>query len=338
MGVEKTPESILRKMADEDAKRRLAAVPPSLIEAMTAAYVPPESVPGAFSVYLYGDTVKIVQVKAPPPRKREEDPLQATRKAKIRREIEKHAPNIKPPQTPGRFAESVRRSRARVFELAACNKWEWFCTFTQDGAKRARFDLPEFRKDLAQLVRNINRDRAEKVKYLLIPERHKNGAWHMHGLLSGLKPGADLRAFELSETLPYRIREQIEKGKPVFDWYRYRRAFGFFTCTAIGNKTAVAKYITKYITKDLDGAGREDGGHLFFASQGLQGREIVLHHADGAPPVNEWDFENRFVRVKEYDLSALSNSRIVDPNDPLKRLADRLSKQGEKMQFTILGK
>ena len=33
-----------------------------------------------------------------------------------------------------------------------------------------------------------------KITFVLVPEQHKDGAWHEHGLISGL-PGEDIRMF-----------------------------------------------------------------------------------------------------------------------------------------------
>lgn len=197
-----------------------------------------------------------------------------------------------------RFSQSISRTKSRVFELAACNEFQHFCTFTQDEKLRDRFNLSDFRKDFAQLVRNINRGRETKIKYLLIPEQHKNGAWHMHGLLSGLQPD-DLRPFELTENIPERLKKMIRGGTAVYDWTRYRRAFGYFTCTEIKSHEACAKYVTKYISKDLQKTVRESGEHLFFASQGLEGRQTLIKNSAEPCPVEKWDFENDFIRISE---------------------------------------
>ena len=262
-----------------------------------------------FNIYAYGDNLlKIVYIKSAPMRAdlRKTDPLWA----------EKKKPKFKgSPNSPDeRFSNSVSRSKSRIFELAMCNEFKYFCTFTQDEKLRDRFDLKEFRKDLAQLVRNLNRNRSEenKIKYLLIPEQHKNGAWHLHGLLQGITPD-DLREFTLKEKLPERIRKQIAKGVKIYDWTRYRKAFGFFTCAEIESQTACAKYITKYISKDLQKTVHESGEHLFFASQGLKGRETILRNCADLCDVDEWDFENEFVKVKEIQLSHKSTSKKYTP-------------------------
>lgn len=250
-----------------------------------------------FNIYRYGDIIKVVYLKTYPAIKTGE----RGKKSKIKGKAENAEQSAE--QSAERFAQSLSRTRARIFELAACNEFTHFCTFTQDKEKRDRFNLVEFREDFAQLVRNLNRSRAagDKIKYLLIPEKHKKGGWHMHGFLKGLTPD-DLRLFTLDEKLPQRLRKQLKEGVKIYDWTRYRRSFGYFTCTEIENGTAAAKYITKYVTKDVAETARESGAHLFFASQGLKGREKLEWRSFDKCPVDNWDFENDFVKVKEYQL------------------------------------
>lgn len=262
-----------------------------------------------YNAYAYGDTVKIVYIKCA---RRLEKPFTGfydtePEKRAIPKIIgcSEYFPLVRLCTLDdvrkcenARFSQSISRTKSRVFELAACNEFQHFCTFTQDEKLRDRFDLSDFRKDFAQLVRNINRGRETKIKYLLIPEKHKNGAWHMHGLLSGLQPD-DLRPFELTENIPERLKKMIRGGTAVYDWTRYRRAFGYFTCTEIESREACAKYVTKYISKDLQKTVREGGEHLFFASQGLKGRKTLIKNCADPCPVEKWDFENDFIRVAE---------------------------------------
>ena len=275
----------------EEAKKIIARRPPPTT---TPPSEPKQhATHDVFNIYRYGDIIKVVYLKTCPTIKTGE----MGKKTKIKGKAENAE------QSAERFAQSLSRTRARIFELAACNEFTHFCTFTQDEKKRDRFNLAEFREDFAQLVRNLNRSRAagDKIKYLLIPEKHKKGGWHMHGFLKGLTPN-DLRLFTLDEKLPQRLRKQLEEGVKIYDWTRYRRSFGYFTCTEIENGTAAAKYITKYVTKDVAETARESGAHLFFASQGLKGREKLEWRSFDKCPVDNWDFENDFAKVKEYQL------------------------------------
>ena len=212
--------------------------------------------------------------------------------------------------TEERLQSSISRTKNRIFELAMCNEFTMFCTLTQDEKKvRDRYDLDTFRKDFAHFVRNLNRSRDVPIKYLMIPEQHKDGAWHIHGFFSVLEVGTDLTSFTLEDRIPYRLRKMIENGETVYNWPKYAKKYGFFTATAIKSKVAASSYITKYVTKDVAKQALESGRHLFFASQGLKGREVVVHDnldqsgelvfcpiADG-----EWDFENDYVKVKWID-------------------------------------
>lgn len=277
-----------------------------------------------WSMYDYGDVIKVVYFKNLPKKKDpRKDPLFSYNEKPLkeildeeeeRRKRRSENKTLRPENE--RFANSLSRSKSRVFELAMCNEFTHFCTFTQDEKKRDRFDLKEFRKDFAMLVRNLNRGRDEnaKIKYLLIPEQHKDGAWHMHGLLMGLTT-EDLREFTLAERLPERIRKQIAKGVKVYDWTRYRRAFGYFTCTEVQSGVGCAKYITKYISKDLQKTVCESGEHLFFASQGLKSRDVIIKQCFDKCPFEKWDFENDYVKVLEIQVSDKTDSKKIPPKN-----------------------
>lgn len=169
---------------------------------------------------------------------------------------------------------NISRAKSRVFELALCNPWDIFLTFTLDPKKYDRDDLKKFQKDVSQFIRDYNKKYGLSVKYLLIPEEHLKGGWHMHGFLLGL-PATHLREFTLSERLPNYIREKLKSGQPVYEWTAYRRKFGFCDLEMIKNQFAASAYVTKYITKDLDRTVKVSGAHLYYCSQGLK-RSVVV--------------------------------------------------------------
>lgn len=187
-----------------------------------------------------------------------------------------------------RFESSISRTRSAIFEIALCNDFEWFCTFTIDKEKADRFNLADFRAHLSQFIRNQNRYREEgdQIKFLLIPENHKDGAWHMHGLLMGLKEGTDL----------------VKNEHGYLEWKKYRSRFGFFSCSRIKSHEACSRYITKYVSKSLFETKIKSGGHLYFASKGLKRKELVCIE-DFPLESDEWDFENDYVKIKWKKLS-----------------------------------
>lgn len=174
-----------------------------------------------------------------------------------------------------RLANNIARARSRIRELATCNPWQYFATFTIDGNKQDRFNGSMYCKRLGEWFGNFNRDYKAHVNYLVIPEQHKNGAYHAHGLLSGLPAGA---------------LTVNEHGR--LDWPRYRARFGFISLDLVRDRLACAAYITKYVSKDLDSTHHEKGEHLFFASRGLQGRvrlgKIAVSEDARAEYEGEW--------------------------------------------------
>jgi hypothetical protein len=182
-----------------------------------------------------------------------------------------------------RLAQSISRTKSRIFEIAHCNEFQYFCTLTMNSEKRDRFDLNGFVKDFGQFVRDLNKKRVEgqKIEYLLIPEEHKNGAWHFHGLLRGFQKG------ELKRN---------EYG--YLNWNEYSEKFGFFSCSKVKKKENACRYITKYITKDMLKTSIPNGAHLFYCSQGLKRKTKVVNLSLDEPPYKDFDYENDYVKIK----------------------------------------
>lgn len=168
----------------------------------------------------------------------------------------------------GRFGSAVSRAKGRIYELAACNEWGYFITCTLDAAKYDRHNLPKFRRDFAQFLRNQRRLHGYDIKYLLIPEQHADGAWHLHGLITGVPDN------ELSKFVAGQHPQKLIKGG-YKNWAKYAERFGFCSLGRVRNHKAVAAYITKYVAKSLADSPISCGGHLYYASQGLNGAAIV---------------------------------------------------------------
>lgn len=247
----------------------------------------PALIHDVWSVYLYGDNIlKYVYLK---------------KRADVKNNERREGSDQK--KDNNRFNSSLSRARSRIFELASCNEFHHFCTFTVNENYKDRNDLHKIRTDLAQLFRNLNRDRTDgqKIKYLIIPEQHKKGGWHLHGLVGGLSPF--LTEFSAKDRIPLKLKKMIKNGQKVYNFERYANKFGFFTATDIRDPSACSAYLTKYITKEMGKTLLEKGEHLFFASQGLKGRETLVSYSGDVPPFDEWDFENEYVKIKTVLLS-----------------------------------
>lgn len=141
---------------------------------------------------------------------------------------------------------SLSRTKSRIRELALCNNFEYFGTITIDGFFLDRYELTECQNKLKKTLKKIKRNNND-FRYIIITEKHKDGAYHFHGLFSGL----DL---ELNEYGYYYSKIfQLELG------------FNSFSKIRDYNKTC--NYITKYITKDCV---KNSHNQLFIRSKGLR--------------------------------------------------------------------
>ncbi len=166
--------------------------------------------------------------------------------------------------------ESIYRSKAKIFEYAFCNPWEYFFTATLNPAKYDRTNLEKFHKDLTQWFRDYGKKFGIKISFLLIPELHADGrTWHMHGFLFGL-PVDHLKQFKIGDTMGKAIAEKVVNGDIVYNWEAYQEKFGFCDLEPIRNHEAVSKYVTKYINKELAKSVTELNAHTYYHSRGLQ--------------------------------------------------------------------
>ena len=186
-----------------------------------------------------------------------------------------------------KLSNNLCRAKSKVNELALCNSWDHFVTFTIDKTKYDRYNLKAYYRDFSEFIHNVNKRRPKenKIKYLLIPEMHEDGAWHMHGLFSGL-----------------RDEELYINQNGYFSWSKYDKKFGFMSLDHIKDKDKVSSYVVKYITKDVDKNVKELGGHLYYHSKGLE--TAVTLYRGNADLLCPWDYEHPegFCKIKNFDI------------------------------------
>lgn len=206
---------------------------------------------------------------------------------------------------------SLSRTKSRVRELALCNPWEYFVTLTLNKEKFDRYDLNCFKKKLSKFLDNLSYRHGWDIGYLLIPEQHKDGAWHMHGLFMGI-PASELSAFSLHDKLPMPVHHMLREGHQIMNWPRYAESFGYVTCEPIRNLDATAKYITKYITKDVSTSQVGLNKKLYLCSHGLNRAELVYRGRivhDFQP-----DYCNEYVAIKTFKTEGEALALFVDDN------------------------
>lgn len=181
----------------------------------------------------------------------------------------------------GDIARSARRASAALRRLCHCADMRYFVTLTLDGSRVNRYDVGDIVRRMSQWC--DNRVRRKGLCYILVPERHKDGAIHFHGLFNSALPVVDSGTVTKSnfrkprKPRSVRQREQwlAEGGHVVYnlpDWtLGYTTAIGLYD-----DYSKAINYITKYIHKQVDGGK-------------IAGRWYYHGGAFGSPVANYYD-------------------------------------------------
>ena len=178
-----------------------------------------------------------------------------------------------------RDSANLLRARRAVMEYIACNDWQYFVTLTL-SSKYDREGLSSWRSSFTHWLRNLRRS-GRDIKYCFVPERHKAGGWHMHGVISGLLPD-DVVSFTPDDIGSNETADDVKRytasalnAKGYLCWRAYSLKYGYCSCAPVRDRQACARYITKYITKDMACNVLDSGAHLYYASRGLARAETL---------------------------------------------------------------
>ncbi len=133
--------------------------------------------------------------------------------------------------------KSLYRSRSKIFDYCYCNSWDWFGTFTLSSKKVDRYDYDLCCKKIKGFFDRIRRTN-NNLKYIVVPEQHKDGAYHFHCLISDINN----ELFSISG-------HKDSKGRDIYNLNSYK--LGFTNFTIVDDSDKVSSYIVKYITKDI---------------------------------------------------------------------------------------
>ena len=145
---------------------------------------------------------------------------------------------------------SMRRARARVRRLALSNDFRWFVTLTLDQTKVDRYDM-------GQIVRRLNvwcsnMVQRQGLQYILVPERHKDGAIHFHGFFNDCVSAVD-------------SGHKDKEGHTVYNLPQWD--LGFTTAIELyGEYRKAVAYVCKYIGKQ----GEKPAGRWYYSGGGLR--------------------------------------------------------------------
>lgn len=174
------------------------------------------------------------------------------------------------------LARAQRRAKAAVRDLGLCNDWRFFVTLTLDAAKVDRYDVAAITRRLNTWL--DNHVRRDGLAYVLVPERHKDGAIHFHGFFNGALRAVDSGTIDRGKGKPQRPRSAKQRadwiaagGRIVYNLPAWD--FGFTTAIELyGNRRAAVGYVSKYIAKQMqpDGTPGKIGGRWYYSGGALR--------------------------------------------------------------------
>lgn len=181
---------------------------------------------------------------------------------------------------------SIQRTKTVIREYAHCNNFNYFVTFTFDSNKIDRYNYKTVKKKICQFFNNYKKRYQQDFKYLIVPEFHKDGAVHFHGLLY------------IDE------KELVENENGYLTWLRYQKKFGYISLSKIVNKEKTANYISKYISKDVDII--EKYKNRYFCSADLKKKELLIELPTLPNTFEIIDFfESEVAFIKDVDYNEL---------------------------------
>ena len=125
-----------------------------------------------------------------------------------------------------KLENNLSRAKSKVRELVLCNEFEYFVTLLLSPRKIKRTDLKLAITRINRIISDMNKMRADRVTYVLIPEKHKDGAWHFHGFIHGLTKN-DIRI--------------NQNNYP--EWKQYADKLGFMNMSKIENKDRAKLFV-----------------------------------------------------------------------------------------------
>lgn len=154
--------------------------------------------------------------------------------------------------------DAARRARGKVRRYCAANRLNRLGTLTYRG--RGCHDPAVLRSDVGAFFRRLRADVGEPFPYLWVPEWHASG----HGLHVHFAVGRfiGVRAIERAWGHGF-VHIKLLGNLPV----------GSGT---LGEARLAARYLSKYLAKDLDARGQPAGSHRYEVGEGFQPRTVGL--------------------------------------------------------------
>ena len=141
--------------------------------------------------------------------------------------------------------------KTKIKDYCLSNQFTFFWTLTFADN---RYDYADAFDRMGRWLRKM-RDKHGKFDYIFIPERHKDGAIHFHGVTGGFG----------GRVVDSGVKHKNAKVYNCVDW-----EYGFTELTAIRSREKCASYVTKYVTKDMQNSIVGKGKKKYWCSRGLR--------------------------------------------------------------------
>lgn len=137
----------------------------------------------------------------------------------------------------------LKTVKTNIIDLAFnFDKWEYFITLTFDFRREGEYSHDLVIEKLKKWINN-QKHQNKNMTYLLVPEFHKSGRLHFHGLI------ANVPKWKFSEARTPKGRLIKVNGVQIYNLDNYK--LGFTTISKIQSQEKVSNYISKYATKEL---------------------------------------------------------------------------------------
>lgn len=200
-------------------------------------------------------------------------------------EINKKPKNTEP-KTSADELDRISRSRTKreIKDIALCNAFTHFATITVNSQFCDRFSLQACQDKLKYIIKERIRRNNKDFAYIFITEKHKDGAFHFHGLVKNL----DNMYLNNNGFLSHKAFDEI----------------GFNSFLEINEEGTnsyikVCNYITKYITKQCI---KNENNQVYICSRGL--KRPIKYNIENLN-FDEWNYENDFCKIKDIDIASL---------------------------------
>lgn len=186
---------------------------------------------------------------------------------------------------------SVARTKNTIYQLARANKWDLFVTLTFNPEYVDSNDYDTVTSSLSNWIGNLKRRYCPSLAYILVPELHKSGRYHFHGLFKNIE------GLKLVDSGHRTNQDAVIYNIASYD-------LGFTTATMVVDSAKACGYFTKYITKDLCAVTK--GKKRYWASRNVSRPDEFAYNLSGQ------EFEDNIMDPYDEFLATSKSLSISD--------------------------